>query len=87
MCFHPVVVGPRLVGVKGKLYSPVTRGEDRSVANRGHHLQAPQAQRHSAFSRFGENKRLTPENLEKKRLQTIAAYQFMTPDKPDSTTV
>ncbi|CAM5163431.1 unnamed protein product [Eretmochelys imbricata] len=63
----------------GKLYSPVTRGEDRSVANRGHHLQAPQAQRHSAFSRFGENKRLTPENLEKKRLQTIAAYQFMTP--------
>ncbi|TFK08328.1 serine/threonine-protein kinase Nek3 [Platysternon megacephalum] len=65
----------------GKLYSPVARGEDRSVAGRGHHLQPTQAQRHGAFSRFGENKRLTPEDLEKKRFQTIAEYQFMAPGK------
>ncbi|XP_039361951.1 uncharacterized protein LOC120386599 isoform X2 [Mauremys reevesii] len=41
----------------GKLYSPVTRGEDRSVAYRRHHSQPSPAQRHSAFTRFGENKR------------------------------
>ncbi|KAH1179204.1 hypothetical protein KIL84_021787 [Mauremys mutica] len=79
--FHPVVVGPCLVGMKGKLYSPVTRGEDRSVAYRRHHSQPSPAQRHSALGRFGENKRLTPEDLEKQRYQTIAEYQFMTPGK------
>ncbi|KAG6927292.1 hypothetical protein G0U57_010088 [Chelydra serpentina] len=72
---------PAIKQNSGKLYNPVKRGEDRSVANRGHLLQGSRAQRHSAFSRFGENKRLTPEDLEKKRFQTIAEYQFMTPGK------
>ncbi|XP_025034296.2 uncharacterized protein LOC112543732 [Pelodiscus sinensis] len=65
----------------GSPYNPGTRGEDSTVTKRRHHIQPAQAQRYSDFSRLGENKRLTPEELEKKRYQTIAQYQFMTPGK------